>query len=283
MTSKDLSTTAAGIGRGGSPPSDAVIDARNVCFSYTASGNASVLKDVSFECRPGEFFSLLGPSGCGKTTVLRLIAGFDYPTAGTLTADGQAISGPGINRGVVFQGDDSLFNWLTAMENVGFGARLRGRPKAEQRDVARRFMDLVGLKGHERKYPQELSGGMRQRIQIARVLANDPSILLMDEPFGALDAQTRNELQDELSRIWAETKKTVVFITHDIAEAVLLSDRVGVMTSGPNATIREIVEIDLPRPRMRSHVDFGRLYERINELIIDEVRKSRARHRDEEE
>jgi NitT/TauT family transport system ATP-binding protein len=260
---------------------ESVIDARRVSFAYATSPSVDILKDLSFQCRRGEFFSLLGPSGCGKTTVLRLIAGFDHPTAGSLSADGEVIAGPGVNRGVVFQGDDSLFNWLTAAENVGFGPRVRGVQRTSREELARSFIELVGLKGHEKKYPQELSGGMRQRIQIARALVNDPSILLMDEPFGALDAQTRNELQDELSRIWAQTKKTIVFITHDIAEAVLLSNRVGVMTSGPESTIREIVEIDLPRPRMRSNVGFGRLYERINELIIDEVRKSRLRRQSE--
>jgi NitT/TauT family transport system ATP-binding protein len=258
-----------------------VIDASGVSFAYATSPSVDILKNLSLECRTGEFFSLLGPSGCGKTTVLRLIAGFDHPTAGSLSADGELIVGPGVNRGVVFQGDDSLFNWLSAAENVGFGPRVRGMQKRSREELARRFIDLVGLKGHEEKYPQELSGGMRQRIQIARVLVNDPSILLMDEPFGALDAQTRNELQDELSRIWAATKKTIVFITHDIAEAVLLSDRVGVMTAGPASKIREIVEIDLPRPRMRSNVGFGRLYERINELIVDEVQKARLRRQKE--
>jgi NitT/TauT family transport system ATP-binding protein len=231
-------------------------------------------------CAAGEFFSLLGPSGCGKTTVLRLLAGFEAPTAGSVRANGRPITGPGVDRGVVFQGDDSLFNWLTAAENVSFGPRVRGLPSAERNLLASRYIDLVGLKGHERKLPSELSGGMRQRIQIARVLANDPEIMLMDEPFGALDAQTRNELQDELVRIWSETKKTIMFITHDIAEAILMSDRVGVMSSGPNARIREIVTVDLPRPRSRASVEFGRLYERINQHIVEEVRKSRARGRD---
>jgi NitT/TauT family transport system ATP-binding protein len=268
-----MMTSATGVHRKGEP----IIEVDAVSFSYDPGQSEDILSDVSFACGDGEFFSLLGPSGCGKTTMLRLIAGFDRPTIGTLRANGRNIHGPGFDRGVVFQGDDTLFDWLTANENVRFGPRVRRFPKDEQKRLARHYIELVGLKGHEGKHPSELSGGMRQRIQIARVLANDPKILLMDEPFGALDAQTRNELQDELSRIWAETKKTVIFITHDIAEAVLLSDRVGVMTCAPKAGIREIITIDLPRPRLRSSVGFGLLYEQINSLIVDEVKKARSR------
>jgi NitT/TauT family transport system ATP-binding protein len=254
-----------------------MIEVNRVSFVYGSGDGGRVLNNVSMQCRDGEFFSLLGPSGCGKTTVLRLLAGFEQPSSGEVRANGQTLRGPGVDRGVVFQGDDSLFNWLTAVDNVTFGPRVRGLPLAEHRRLTDTYMDLVGLKGHGSKFPSELSGGMRQRIQIARVLANNPKILLMDEPFGALDAQTRNELQDELVRIWAETQKTVVFITHDIAEAILLSDRIGVMTSGPGATIREIVPVDIPRPRLRSSVEFGTLYERINAIIVDEVKKSRKR------
>jgi NitT/TauT family transport system ATP-binding protein len=232
---------------------------------------------VTLQGREGEFFCLLGPSGCGKSTVLRLIAGFDAPTAGRVTVNGAQVTGAGVDRGVVFQGDDSLFNWLTARDNVSFGARMRGASKAECNDLAQRYLDLVGLRGHEHKYPSQLSGGMRQRIQIARVLSNNPSILLMDEPFGALDAQTRSELQVELARIWGEMRKTVIFITHDIAEAILLGDRIGVMRAGPGSGIRAFIDVDLPRPRLRSSVEFGRLYEDINALIVDEVKSSRMR------
>ena len=254
-----------------------VIEVNRVSFTYGSGDGDRVLSNVSIQCREGEFFSLLGPSGCGKTTVLRLLAGFEQPSSGNVRANGQTLRGPGVDRGVVFQGDDSLFNWLTAADNVTFGPRVRRLPLAERRRLTERYIDLVGLKGHGSKFPAELSGGMRQRIQIARVLANNPQILLMDEPFGALDAQTRNELQDELVRIWAETQKTVVFITHDIAEAILLSDRIGVMTSGPGATIREVVSVDIARPRLRSSIEFGKLYERINAIIVDEVKKSRTR------
>ena len=262
------------------PMTNPVIEVDGVSFAYGKNPDSFILSDVSLTCAAGEFFSLLGPSGCGKTTVLRLLAGFESPTMGSVRSNGKPIAGPGVDRGVVFQGDDSLFNWLTALENVTFGPRVRGLTKVECRQIAQRYIELVGLKGHEQKVPTELSGGMRQRIQIARVLANDPKIMLMDEPFGALDAQTRNELQDELVRIWSETKKTVMFITHDIAEAILMSDRVGVMSSGPNAHIREIITVDLPRPRTRASVEFGRLYERINQHIVEEVRKSRARRGD---
>jgi NitT/TauT family transport system ATP-binding protein len=259
----------------------AMIEVDRVSFAYGEGTGDQILSNVSLTCRDGEFFSLLGPSGCGKTTVLRLLAGFETPTLGAVRSNGKPIHGPGVDRGVVFQGDDSLFNWLTAADNVMFGPRVRQLPKAERQKLASRYIDLVGLKGHERKFPSELSGGMRQRIQIARVLANDPKIMLMDEPFGALDAQTRNELQDELVRIWAETKRTILFITHDIAEAILLSDRVGVMSSGPAAIIREIIPVDIARPRLRSSVEFGRLYERINQLIVEEVKRSRARRQSE--
>lgn len=260
----DVSTT---------PP---MIEVDRVSFAYGEGTGDQILSNISLTCRDGEFFSLLGPSGCGKTTVLRLLAGFETPTVGVVHSNGKPIHGPGVDRGVVFQGDDSLFSWLTAADNVMFGPRVRQLPKAERQELASRYIELVGLKGHERKFPSELSGGMRQRIQIARVLANDPKIMLMDEPFGALDAQTRNELQDELVRIWAETKRTILFITHDIAEAILLSDRVGVMSSGPAAGIREIIPVDIARPRLRSSVEFGRLYERINQLIVEEVKRSRA-------
>ena len=153
---------------------------------------------------------------------------------------------------------------------------MRGVPRRQAVELARTFLDVVGLAGHPDKYPSELSGGMRQRVQIARVLANDPEILLMDEPFGALDAQTRAELQDELERIWAQTRKSVVFITHDIMEAILLADRVAIMRSGPGSCVRDFVTVDLPRPRVRSHPRFGALYEQINDVIVDEVRAARS-------
>ena len=179
------------------------------------------VEHFSVDIEAGEFFCLLGPSGCGKTTVLKMLAGFEAPTAGQILMDGRPVTGASRDRGVVFQGDDSLYGWLTAVENVEFGLRMRGMsPKAERRERALRYLELVGLTGQAQKYPAELSGGMKQRIQIARALANEPKMLLMDEPFAALDAQTRALMQEELASIWQTTRTTVLFITHDIDEAV---------------------------------------------------------------
>lgn len=254
-----------------------LIEASDVDFSYAQTDDAAVpiLRDFAMTIHEGECFCLLGPSGCGKTTALRLVAGFQFPDSGSVTLEGREITGPGVERGVVFQGDDSLFHWLNALDNVTFGLRMRGVGKQERVETARRYLQMVGLSGQEKKYPAELSGGMKQRIQIARVLANDPKILLMDEPFGALDAQTRAELQDEVVRIWMATRKTILFITHDIGESILLGDRIGVMRHGPGSNIREIVDVALPRPRSRATLEFGQLYERINRLIVEEVKLGR--------
>jgi NitT/TauT family transport system ATP-binding protein len=252
------------------------MEAREVGVAYGHPRKADpILFRFSLDIHEGECLCLLGPSGCGKTTALRLFAGFLAPSEGTLTLEGRPIRGPGAERGVVFQGDDSLFDWLDAVQNVAFGLRMQGMGRAERLATARRFLRLVGLNGQDGKYPGELSGGMKQRIQIARVLATDPKVLLMDEPFGALDAQTRAELQDELVRIWTETRKTILFITHDIAEAILLADRIGVMRHGPASNVREMVPVSLPRPRSRASVEFGRLYEEVHRLIVDEVRRGR--------
>ncbi len=247
--------------------------ARDVTYRYAARRGIApipVLSRFSLALVEGEFFCLLGPSGCGKTTVLNLMAGFLKPTAGVITLAGRPIDAPGVDRTVVFQGDDALFNWLRTIDNVAFGLRMRGVPHERRHAIAREYLHLVHLDGQENKYPVELSGGMKQRVQIARVLATDPKILLMDEPFGALDAQTRARLQDELVDIWRKTSKTIVFITHDIAEAVLLADRIGVMTRGPGANVGAIMPVDLPRPRRRSSSGFGEMWERINTMIESE-------------
>jgi NitT/TauT family transport system ATP-binding protein len=247
--------------------------ASEVTYRYAARRGIEpvlVLSRLNLGLFEREFFCLLGPSGCGKTTVLNLMAGFLQPTAGKLTLAGRPISGPGVDRTVVFQGDDALFNWLRTIDNVAFGLRMRGVPQARRHAIAREYLHLVHLDGQENKYPVELSGGMKQRVQIARVLATDPKILLMDEPFGAVDAQTRARLQDELVEIWRKTAKTIVFITHDIAEAILLADRIGVMTSGPGSKIGAIVEVSLPRPRRRGSPGFGEMWERINTMIENE-------------
>ena len=237
--------------------------------------------EMSLDIQTGEFICIVGPSGCGKSTVLNMIAGLDVPTGGLIEKDGQAIRGPGADRGVMFQ-DYALMPWQTVEDNVGFGLR-HGTPgenlnKAQRNQRIAHFIELVGLRGSEHKYPHQLSGGMRQRVALARLLANGPDILLLDEPLGALDAQTRLILQAELLRIWGETspvteRKTAVFITHDIEEAVLLADCVVVMSSHPGR-VREVVTIDLPRPRAgtaRTHPRFGVLVEQIWSLIRDEA------------
>jgi len=253
-----------------SASSKAALSVQNVSLRYQTSKRGKgplVLSDASLEIKQGEFFCLLGPSGCGKTSMLTLMAGFIRPTSGRLVLDGKAIGKPEADRGVVFQGEDALFPWLTAFDNVAFGLKMRGIGKAERLNKAEEFLDLVGLRGQGHKYPYEMSGGMKQRVQIARVLVNDPKILLMDEPFGAVDAQTRSRLQDELVEIWQKTGKTIVFITHDIGEAVLLADRVGVMSKGPGSKIASTIEIDMERPRYRGSPAFGVLWEKINDLI----------------
>jgi len=235
------------------------------------------LEHFSLDIEVGEFFCLLGPSGCGKTTVLKMLAGFEAPTAGAILMEGRPISGASRDRGVVFQGDDSLYGWLTAVENVEFGLRMRHVPKAERRERAMRYLELVGLRGQEQKYPAELSGGMKQRIQIARVLANEPTMLLMDEPFAALDAQTRTLMQTELAAIWQATRTTVLFITHDIDEAVTLGRRIGVMRAGPRSQVKGVVEVALDDARSRTDDTFLRYYKQVYEMIRDEVAKSLSR------
>ena len=235
------------------------------------------IERFSLDIEMGEFFCLLGPSGCGKTTILKMLAGFEAPTAGCIVMDGHAVSGASRDRGVVFQGDDSLYGWLTAVENVEFGLRMRHVPKGERRQRAMRYLQLVGLRGQEQKYPAELSGGMKQRIQIARVLANEPTMLLMDEPFAALDAQTRSLMQLELANIWRATRTTVLFITHDIDEAVTLGTRIGVMRAGPRSHVKGVVEVSLNGARSRTEDAFLRYYKAVYEMIRDEVAKSLAR------
>jgi len=235
-----------------------------------------VLKGLSLEIERGELFCLLGPSGCGKTTVLNLLAGFEQPAGGAIQVDGRPVTAPGVERTVVFQGDDSLYTWLTAVENVEFGLRLAGVAPARRRATAERYLDLVGLRGQGLKYPSQLSGGMKQRIQIARALVCESPILLMDEPFAALDAQTRSTLQDELIGIWQHTGRTVLFITHDIGESILLANRVGLMTAGPEARMKTIVPVDLARPRRRSDPAVGALYERLADMVSEEVRRAGA-------
>ena len=230
------------------------------------------VRDFSLDIEAGEFFCLLGTSGCGKTTVLNMVAGFEPVSAGRISVAGKTVVKPDADRGVVFQGDDSLYGWLTAMGNIEFGLRMRGVARAAREQKARQYLDLVGLKGQDHKHPSELSGGMKQRIQIARVLANEPQMLLMDEPFAALDAHTRADMQRELKRICKATGKTVLFITHDIDEAIILADRIGVMHAGPASKLKGTVEVSLSEAeRERTHDKFTSVYRQVHEMIRDEV------------
>ena len=221
---------------------------QNLSKVYRADGHEVVaIDEISLAIRNKEFATILGPSGCGKSTLLRIVAGLMKPTRGVVRLDGGAISGPGRDRGMVFQ-SYTLFPWLTVMENIQFGLGLSGVPKAEQEQIAKEFVDKVGLRGFERAYPKALSGGMKQRVAIARALANNPAILLLDEPFGALDAQTRSLMQELLTSVWEELHKTILFVTHDVEEAIFLSDRVFIMTARPGR-IKAEIEIPLERPR----------------------------------
>ncbi len=239
-----------------------------------AFGSFVAVEDVDLDIRQGEFLCLLGPSGCGKSTLLSLMAGFATPSSGTIELDGQPVGGPGPELGFVFQSSDALFDWLTVADNIAFGPRMRGIGKAERASVVAEHLRLVGLSGAAGKRPPQLSGGMRQRVQIARVLANEPDIVLMDEPFGALDAQTRTVMQRELDRIWRHRQNTVVFVTHDIDEALILADRIAVMSAGPAAGIKSVYEVGLERPRDEDSPSYIELRHRIREDISTEVEKS---------
>jgi NitT/TauT family transport system ATP-binding protein len=218
----------------------------------------------------GEFVCLLGPSGCGKSTLLHIVAGFVRPTAGQVTLDGVGVTGPGRDRGVVFQ-DHALFPWFRVGQNVEFGLKMAGLSRREREPIADRYLDLVGLRAFRAAYPKELSGGMKQRVAIARALAGDPKILLMDEPFGALDALTRRLMQDEVGKIWAATGKTIVFVTHAIEESLLLADRVVVMSPRPGR-IKAVLAVPLGRPRSDVAPDFVALKAEIQELLRGEER-----------
>ncbi|MDN7024218.1 ABC transporter ATP-binding protein [Methanoculleus sp. FWC-SCC1] len=232
-----------------------------------AKENESItaLRDINLEIRDDEFVCFVGPSGCGKTTLLRIIAGLETATAGSVTLDGEAITGPDPKRGMVFQ-EYSLFPWRTVTENIAFGLEMKGAPKSERSRTAREYLDLVGLAQFADHYPYELSGGMRQRVAIARALANDPDVLLMDEPFGALDAQTRNRMQKELLSIWEKTRKTIVFVTHSVDEAVYLADRI-VVLSGRPGTVREVLDLPWARPRDRTSTEFADIRRYVLQLI----------------
>lgn len=203
--------------------------------------------DVSFTIEEGDFVAVLGPSGCGKTTILNIVAGFQKQTSGSVRVGGKDVTGPSPERGVVFQ-SFALFPWKTVLGNVVFGLRMRGVPRRDREPIAQRYLELVGLDGFERKFPHELSGGMQQRLGVARVLANEPAVMLMDEPFASVDAQTRRKLQEDLTAIFEANHPTVFFVTHDIEEAVFLADRVVVLSTRPSR-VKEVVTVPLERPR----------------------------------
>lgn len=254
------------------------IVARGVRMDYSVRNDAgqredvAVLRDFDLDIRDGEFLSVLGPSGCGKSTFLSILAGLTDRTGGSIRIDGQPLTGINPQQGVVFQGY-ALFPWRTVLENIEVGLEIRGVPKAERRRIAQEHLELVGLTGAGARYPHEISGGMKQRVAIARSLAYKPDVLLMDEPFAALDAQTREILQGELLRIWEQYRKTIVFITHSLDEAIFLSDRIAVMTRRPG-TVKQILEVPLPRPRLpelRNSEAFVALRQQAWDILKDEV------------
>ncbi|WP_337099494.1 ABC transporter ATP-binding protein [Paenibacillus sp. YIM B09110] len=257
------------------------IAARKVGMQFKALNEAgkkdsiSVLDDFDLDVKEGEFLAILGPSGCGKSTFLNILAGLSRQTEGDIEVDGKPINGVDKKHGVVFQGY-ALFPWRTVLQNVEVGLQIRGVRAKERKEIAREYIQLVGLQAFENRYPHELSGGMKQRVAIARSLAYEPDVLLMDEPFAALDAQTREILQSELLRIWDSKKKTIVFITHSLDEAIFLADRVAVMTARPGK-IKELIDIPLERPRpadIRNSEAFVKLRQRAWEILKDEVDKS---------
>ncbi len=251
-----------------------VIDNVGKVFS-SKTGPVVALDQTSFTVAEGEFVTILGPSGCGKSTILRVVAGLEEPSSGHVFLDGKEIKGPGPDRGMVFQ-SYTLYPWLTVEENIAFGLQLKGTSKKEQKEVAQHYLELIGLAGFEKHYPIQLSGGMKQRVAIARALANNPEILLMDEPFGALDAQTRAIMQEILLKVWEESKKTILFITHDVEESIFLGDSIYVMTARPGR-LKKNIKVPLPRPRdyhNKSSSEFIALKQELLELIREESLKA---------
>lgn len=251
------------------------IEISNVSFAYEAGADVSlVLNDIDLSITKDEFLVLLGPSGCGKSTLLRLIAGFDQPTVGSVQIDGKPVLGPGRDRGMVFQDIESaLYQWLTVRGNVEFGLKLSKVSAADRKRRGDEALSMVNLLVHADLYPRQLSGGMKQRVQIARMLAMRPDTMLMDEPFAALDAQTRHMLQNQLVEIWGEVKRSVVYVTHDIREAINLGQRIVLMSAGPGAGIKHSYDVPFSYPRNQSHPDYLDLFNRISDDLEVEVKK----------
>lgn len=224
-----------------------IVDNLTHTFGKGSPGALTVLEDINLTFESGSFNAIVGTSGCGKSTLLKMMAGLIEPSDGRMTLDGDLIKGTDRRRGMVFQ-QDAVFPWMTVARNVSYGPRLRGASRSKQAEIEAKWVEMVGLKGFEDRWPRELSGGMRKRVDIGRVYANDPDVLLMDEPFGALDAQTKERMQSDLLQTWRQSKKTVVFVTHDLEEAIFLADKIIVMSARPGR-IRQIEEVSLPRPR----------------------------------
>ncbi|MFT9055342.1 MAG: ABC transporter ATP-binding protein [Ethanoligenens sp.] len=238
----------------------------------------NALREINLTVKHHEFVSILGTSGCGKSTLLRIIGGLEKPSAGKVLIEGREIKGPGADRGMVFQAY-TLFPWLTVSQNIEFGLKERGVAVAERRKITEKYVEVVGLKGFENVFPKALSGGMKQRVALARALANDPEVLLLDEPFGALDMQTRGLMQELLLNVWQKSPKTIIMVTHDIDEAIFLADRVIVMTAHPGA-VKEIIEVKMPRPRdymIRTSPEFMAYKKQAMQLIHDESIKAAQR------
>ena len=257
------------------PGKDVQISCRGLSKTYydiERREEVVALRDLSLDIRAGEFVTVLGPSGCGKSTLLNILAGFERATSGEARLDGELIEKPGADRGVVFQ-EYALFPWLTVMGNIQVGLKEKKLPRTESERIARSYIAMAGLSGFEHKYPHELSGGMRQRVSLIRVLAIDPKILLMDEPFAAVDAQTRGVLQLELLKAWRATRKTILFITHNVDEAILLGERVVIMTARPGQ-LKELIEVTLPYPRDLTSEAFNACRKTATRSIEQEVSKT---------
>ena len=239
-------------------------------FDVHAGANVTAVRDLSLEIPAGEFVSIVGPSGCGKTTLLNMIAGFLPHTEGEILVGGQPVKGPGPDRGVVFQ-SWALFPWRTVLDNVAFGPKMRGVGRAAREKIAHDYLALAKLSHAATRYPNELSGGMQQRVGVVRALANEPDVLLMDEPFASVDAQTRMTLQEELTRIWEQKRPTVVFITHDVAEAVFLGNRVIALSKG---RVLEEIDVDLPRPRVWDELNENDRFKALSARVLQLVRSA---------
>jgi len=253
-----------------------IIQIRNLTKVFKQEqSSVEALSDLNFDVYQGEFFCVIGPTGCGKTTLLRIVAGLESPTQGEVLLNERRATKPGADRGLVFQ-EFALFPWRTTWKNIEFGLEIKGLPPEKRREIVESYVKLMGLQGFENAVPRQLSSGMKQRVAIARALANNPEVLLMDEPFGSLDAQTRNIMQKELLTIWEQTKKTVMFVTHSVDEAVYLADRIVVLTARPGK-VKQIIEVKLPRPRDRTGEEFYAVRRPILQELETEVEKAMSK------